>query len=167
MAAINDFTDFEAFKKSREFVRMTGKVVRSGKFNRDPDLVRQIRRASVSVLSNFAEGFDRDGTQEFVQYLTYSKGSIGEMRGQLIYAVDEEMLEEEKRVELDQVARRATRLIGGLITYLNSGKHRGRKYTRFENDAKANSQAPQNKFPSHGIPRAAKTVDGRRSTVDG
>jgi four helix bundle protein len=166
MAAINDFTDFEAFKKSREFVRMTGKVVRSGKFNRDPDLVRQIRRASVSVLSNFAEGFDREGTQEFVQYLTYSKGSIGEMRGQLIYAVDEEMLEEQKRVELDQVARRATRLIGGLITYLNSGKHRGRKYTRFENDA--NSRTPQNESPSHRTPGQEKrrTVDGRRSTVD-
>jgi four helix bundle protein len=130
------------------------------------DLVRQIRWASVSVLSNFAEVFDREGTQDFVQYLTYSKGSIGEMRGQLMYAVDEEMLEEQKRLELDQVARRATRLIGGLITYLNSGKHRGRKYTRFENDT--NSQTPQNESPSHRTTRQEKrrTVDGRRSTVD-
>jgi hypothetical protein len=92
------------------------------------------------------------------------------LRGQLTYAVDEEMLEEEKRLELDEVARRATRLLGGLITYLNSGKHRGRKYTRFENDTKANSQAPQNEFPSHRSPRAAKaegglTVDGRWLTA--
>ena len=162
MAGINDFTDFEAFKKSREFVRMTGKVVRSGKFGRDPDLVRQIRRASVSVLSNFAEGFDREGTHEFVQFLTYSKGSIGEMRGQLIYAVDEEILEEEKRVELDQVARRATRLIGGLITYLNSGKYRGRKYGRFENNQESTPISENQLRADRSSGKQRKTEDGRR-----
>jgi four helix bundle protein len=130
------------------------------------DLVRQIRWASVSVFSNFTEVFDREGTQEFVQYLTYSKGSIGEMRGQLMYAVDEEMLEEQKRLELDQVARRAIRLIGGLITYLNSGKHRGAstlvsKTTRILRRRRMSLPvtAPQGRKNGGRL-----TVDGRRLT---
>jgi four helix bundle protein len=128
MTGIKDFTDFEAFRQSREFVKQTGKAIRTYRLNRDFDLVRQMRKASISVLSNFAEGFDREGNNEFVQFLTYSKGSIGEVRGQLIYAVDQELLPGEKQIELDELGKSASRLVGGLITYLSSCNHRGRKY---------------------------------------
>ena len=84
MTGIKDFTDFEAFRQSREFVKQTGRAIRTYRLNRDLDLVRQMRKASISVLSNFAEGFNREGNNEFVQFLAYSKGSIGELRGQLI-----------------------------------------------------------------------------------
>jgi four helix bundle protein len=128
MIEIKDFTDFEAFWQSREFVKQTGKAIRYYRLNRDPDLVWQMRKASISVLSNFAEGFDREGSNEFVQFLTYSKGSIGEIRGQLIYAVDQELLPYEKQAEIDQLEKSASRLVGGLITYLNSCGHQDRKY---------------------------------------
>jgi four helix bundle protein len=95
---------------------------------KDLDLVRQIRRASVSILSNFAEGFEREGRQEFLQYLSFSKGSVGEIRAQLMYAVDEGYLDEAQQQEADQVGREATRLIGGLMKHLRASEIAGRKF---------------------------------------
>ena len=128
MPLIEDFTDFEAFKRCRDFTRKVGVLVRTGYLRKDLDLVRQIRRASVSILSNFAEGFEREGRQEFLQFLSFSKGSVGEIRAQLMYAVDEGYLEEALQKEADHIGREATRLIGGLMKHLNTCEIAGRKY---------------------------------------
>src|SRR5260370_34746807 len=85
MATGTDFRDFEAFKACRAFAREIGLLVRTRKFAPNRRLVDQMERASISVLSNFAEGFEREGNSEFVQFLSISKGSIGELRAQLIY----------------------------------------------------------------------------------
>jgi four helix bundle protein len=85
MANIKDFRDLDAFKASRAFVREIGFLVRSTSLRRSRNLVGQMERASISVLSNFAEGAERDGNAEFIQFLTICKGSIGELRAQLIY----------------------------------------------------------------------------------
>jgi four helix bundle protein len=128
MSLIEDFTDFEAFRRCRDFTRKVGVLVRTGYLRKDLDLVRQIRRASVSILSNFAEGFEREGRQEFLQFLSFSKGSVGEIRAQLMYAVDEEYLEEAQQMEADHIGREATRLIGGLMKHLSTCEIAGRKY---------------------------------------
>ena len=128
VARIEDFADFEAFKRCRDFTRKVGGLIRTDSLRRDLDLVRQIRRASVSILSNFAEGFEREGRQEFLQFLSFSKGSVGEIRAQLMYAVDEGYLEEALQKEADDVGREATRLIGGLMKHLNKSEIPGRKY---------------------------------------
>jgi 23S rRNA-intervening sequence protein len=82
----------------------------------------------VSIPSNFAEGFEREGRQEFLQFLSFSKGSVGEIRAQLMYAVDEGYLEEAEQKEADHVGREATRLIGGLMKHLSKSEIPGRKY---------------------------------------
>ena len=128
MPLIEDFTDFEAFKRCRDLTRKVGGLIRTDSLRRDLDLVRQIRRASVSILSNFAEGFEREGRQEFLQFLSFSKGSVGEIRAQLMYAVDEGYLEEALQKEADHVGREATRLIGGLMKHLNKSEIPGQKY---------------------------------------
>jgi len=128
MPLIEDFTDFEAFKRCRDFTRKVGFLVRTGYLRKDLDLVRQMRKASVSILSNFAEGFEREGRQEFLQFLSFSKGSVGEIRAQLMYAVDEGYLEEALQKEADHIGREATRLIGGLMKHLNKSEILGRKY---------------------------------------
>jgi four helix bundle protein len=89
-----------------------------------------MERASISILSNFAEGFEREGNSEFVQLLAISKGSIGELRAQLIYAVDLGLLPESQYDTLDSAAESATRLLGGLMRYLGGSTKRGRKYDR-------------------------------------
>jgi four helix bundle protein len=86
-----------------------------------------MERAAISVLSNFAEGFERDGNAEFVQFLTISKGSIGELRGQLIYSLDVGLIDEALQTELDDQAATATRMVGGLIRYLSGTELVGRK----------------------------------------
>ena len=101
MANINDFRDFEAFKASRSFVREIGLLIRTAPLRRNRSLVDQMERASISVLSNFAEGFERDGNAEFIQFLTICKGSVGELRAQLIYCVDIALIEAEKYEVLD------------------------------------------------------------------
>ena len=128
MAKLNSFTDFEAFQASRSFVREVGLLIRSPKFRRDRVLFEQMERAAISVLSNFAEGFERDGNAEFAQFLSISKGSIGELRGQLIYSLDVGLIEEPLYAELDDKADTATRMVGGPIRYLAGSEFRGRKF---------------------------------------
>ena len=129
MSLIKDFTDFEAFKRCRDFTRKVGGLIRKEMIaTKDLDLARQIRRASVSILSNFAEGYEREGRQEFLQFLSFSKGSVGEVRAQLMYAVDEGYLEEAQQQQADQIGKEATCLVGGLMKHLSSCEIAGRKY---------------------------------------
>jgi four helix bundle protein len=128
MAKLNSFTDFEAFQASRTFVREVGLLIRTPKFRGNRVLFEQMERAAISVLSNFAEGFERDGNAEFAQFLSISKGSIGELRGQLIYSLDVGLIDEPLHAELDNKADTATRMVGGLIRYLAGTELRGRKF---------------------------------------
>ena len=128
MPKLNSFTDFEAFQASRSFVREVGLLIRSPKFRQDKVLFEQMERAAISVLSNFAEGFERDGNAEFAQFLSISKGSIGELRGQLIYSLDVGLIDERLHAELDDKGETATRMVGGLMRYLSGTELRGRKF---------------------------------------
>jgi four helix bundle protein len=130
MANIKDFRDFEAFQACRAFVREIGFLIRSVPLRRNRSLVDQMERASISVLSNFAEGFERDGNAEFMQFLTICKGSVGELRAQLIYCLDIELIERELYDELDLLAEKSARRLGGLARYLRTSSKTGRKYER-------------------------------------
>jgi four helix bundle protein len=130
MATVTDFRDFEAFKACRAFAREIGLLVRTRKFSPNRRLVDQMERASISILSNFAEGFEREGNSEFIQFLAISKGSLGELRAQLIYALDLGLVPESQYDTLDTSAESATRLLGGLMRYLGGSAKRGRKYDR-------------------------------------
>ena len=82
MATFHRFEDIESWKKARELTTLIYKITSIGNFARDFGLRDQIRRASVSIASNIAEGFERDGTKEFVQFLYIAKGSAGEVKTQ-------------------------------------------------------------------------------------
>jgi four helix bundle protein len=137
MAEIRNFHDFESFKACRAFVRAIGLTLRKPKFSSDRILAAQMQRASISVLSNFAEGFEREGNTEFIQFISVSKGSVGELRAQLIYSLDLGLLDEEAFNELDALGESATRLLGGLIRYLGKSEKRGSKYDARKRKARA------------------------------
>jgi four helix bundle protein len=147
MAKLNSFSDFEAFQASRALVREVGLLIRSPKFRPNRVLFEQMERAAISVLSNFAEGFERDGNAEFAQFLSISKGSIGELRGQLIYSLDVGLIEEPVYRELDDKANTATRLVGGLIRYLSGSELRGRKFGQ-RPEKKPTKRKPTKRVPS-------------------
>jgi four helix bundle protein len=130
MAKVNDFKDFDAFKACRAFVRETGLLVRTPSFISNRNLANQMERASISVLSNFAEGYERDGNAEFIHFLTVSKGSVGEIRAQLIYSLDMGLVSEKRYEELDIMGISASRMLGGLNRYLSGSEKRGRKFDR-------------------------------------
>lgn len=86
--AIKQFEDLKVWQSSREFVKSIYKLTSKTKFKNDYGFKDQIQRASVSIINNIAEGFERDNNKEFIRFLTFSKGSAGEVRSLLYVAKD-------------------------------------------------------------------------------
>lgn len=128
MATFKKFEDIEAWKRARELTKKIYALSRSGEFSRDFGLRDQIRRASVSVMSNIAEGHDRSGTGEFVQFLATAKGSAAEVRSQLYVALDQEYIDERTFAEMNGLADETGSMIGGLMNYLRRSGIKGAKY---------------------------------------
>jgi four helix bundle protein len=97
---IERFEDLIAWQKARALTRCIYDVTRQGPFSRDFGLSRQIQRAAVSIMSNIAEGFERNNPGEFHQFLSIAKGSCAELRSQLYVAVDVGYLTQVTRDEL-------------------------------------------------------------------
>ena len=127
---MDDFEQFDAFQRCREFVRAVVEPLNRGVFSKDPILVTQLRKTMLSIYSNLAEGFERDGNREFSQFVSIAKGSVGETRGQLLYAFDFGYLERERFDQLNELGRNAARCLGGLMRHLNNSKFRGRKFKK-------------------------------------
>jgi four helix bundle protein len=128
MATFQSFEELQAWQKARELTRNVYLVSDQGSFSRDFGLRDQIRRACVSIMSNIAEGFDRGGTVEFVQFLAIAKGSAGEVKSQLYIAMDQNYMSKETFTHLFSLATETGRLIGGLMNYLRQSNIRGTKY---------------------------------------
>lgn len=85
------FEDIEAWQFSRELAKQIYGGTKQGQFAHDYGLKDQIQRAAVSIMSNIAEGFERGGNKEFLNFLSIAKGSCGEVRSQLYVAFDRVM----------------------------------------------------------------------------
>ena len=83
MPTIYKFEDMEVWQNARSLTKKIYICSSNGKFSKDFGLRDQIRRASVSIMSNIAEGFERGSNKEFIQFLFIAKGSAGEVRSQL------------------------------------------------------------------------------------
>lgn len=128
MATIKRFEDIVSWQKARELNQILGGIIDSGKFKHSYKLIEQIESSCGSVMDNIAEGFERSGNREFLQFLYISKGSCGEFRSQLYRAFDRKYL---TQLEFDDLYKRALEvivLIQGLIEYLESSLMKGTKY---------------------------------------
>ena len=130
MAKITRFEDIKAWRKARALTAAIYQLPSHGEFARDYGLRDQLRRAAVSSMSNIAEGFEREGNKEFVQFLTHSKGSAAEIKSQLYVALDAGYINQTQFDGLSQLADETARLIGGFIRYLQSSDYRGRKFAQ-------------------------------------
>lgn len=128
MAKIKRFEDVESWKRSRELTKKIYESTSVGEFRKDFGLRDQIRRASVSILSNIAEGFERGGDREFLNFLAIAKGSCGEVRAQLYVAFDQGYLAREKFEALSNAAKEVSGLLSGFMKYLRQSDLRGSKY---------------------------------------
>jgi len=125
-----EFEDIRAWQSARTLTQRIYLVTDAETFRRDFDLRRQLRRASVSIMTNIAEGFERDGRKEFISFLSIAKGSAGEVRSQLYVAFDAEYLSETEFSEILAVARTVSRQLSRLIRYLRRSSIPGSKFPR-------------------------------------
>ncbi|MBN8823348.1 MULTISPECIES: four helix bundle protein [unclassified Spirosoma] len=112
MAKIEQFEDLIVWK---EGLRLAIDVYKSLAECKDFSLRDQMRRCSVSVPSNIAEGFERNSNKEFIRFLRISKGSSGELRTQLYIAIGVGLLDEESGKELINQSRLISRMLQSLI----------------------------------------------------
>ena len=133
MATIKRFEDISAWQKAIELSKEIYAITKIGRFSKDYELKGQILKASGSIMDNIAEGFERGGKGEFIQFLGIAKGSCGEVRSQLYRALDREYIDKEKFNELYNFSDEISKMIKGLITYLNGTTIRGQKYKKQSN----------------------------------
>ena len=120
MAAIKRFEDIEAWQKARELTKAIYALSNDGQFARDFGLRDQIRRASVSIMSNIAEGFSRQSNPEFIRFLSYATASATELQSHLYVALDQGYIDQGAFAELYSQATKVSKLINAFMTYLRS-----------------------------------------------
>ncbi|MBT1700546.1 four helix bundle protein [Fulvivirgaceae bacterium PWU4] len=128
MATIKSFEDIEVWQRARAFSLKIYDLTQEGSFAKDYSLRNQINDASGSVMDNIAEGFERGGNKEFINFLSYAKGSAGETRSQLYRAVDRKHITEETFVNLKTEALAISKMISGFMSYLQTSSIRGSKF---------------------------------------
>lgn len=126
MAGITRFEEIEAWKTARQLTNMVYALGNQTGFNRDFGLRDQIRRASVSVMSNIAEGFESRTDIQFVNFLGMAKASVGEVRAQLYAALDQTYISEEQFKEAFGLAETCARQIAKFVAYLESNPRKRR-----------------------------------------
>jgi four helix bundle protein len=114
------FEDLEVWQGARALVKAIYQATGQGAFGRDFGLRDQVRRAAVSVMSNIAEGFERNGDREFRHFLLIAKALAGEVRSSLYVARDLEYVDEATHAMLTHQATSLGRQTGGFIKYLEA-----------------------------------------------
>jgi four helix bundle protein len=118
MGKFNSFEEINSWQKARIFNKRIYLITESSTFKKDFDFVRQIRRASISISSNIAEGFERNTDKEFIYFLYVAKASAGEVRSQLYLAYDLEYITKEEFETLIESVTEIAKLLSGFIKYL-------------------------------------------------
>ena len=130
MPEIKQFEDLDVWQKARELTRLIYQISSDPMFAKDFGLKDQIRRSSVSILSNISEGFERGGNKEFIQFLSYAKGSCGELRAQLYVTLDQQYIDKDDFKNISDKALDLSRMISGFIKYLRNSPLKGNKYKK-------------------------------------
>jgi four helix bundle protein len=116
MGGVQRFEDLVAWQVAREVTKEIYTLTRSGPFAKDFGLIDQMRRAAVSIMSNIAEGFERESLPEGLHFYAVAKASCAELRSQLYVALDAEYLKQEQFDALQAKSHRLARLLSGLRT---------------------------------------------------
>lgn len=127
MAKIERFEDLEVWKMAFESANIIYDITSVGKFSQDYVLRDQIRRAGISIFSNIAEGFERDGNKEFANFLTIAKGSCGEARSQAIFAFHRNYISKDEFDLLSGKLILTNKQLSGFRSYIHRSELKGRK----------------------------------------
>jgi len=128
MATINNFEELRVWQKARILCQEIYEIIEKEKFCKDYKLKDQINGSSGSVMDNIAEGFGRQGNNEFINFLTISNRSVLEVKSQLYRALDRKYITPEKFDELEKLIEEISKMIAALIIYLDKSDFRGKKF---------------------------------------
>ena len=128
MSEIKCFEDIEVWKLAYEYAVEIYKITGGGLFCQDLRFQGQIRASAGSIMDNIAEGYERDGTKEFIQFLSYAKGSCGESRSQLHRAYSVGFINEVSYNLMIQKSKIISKSLSGFINYLKNSGMKGTKY---------------------------------------
>ncbi len=130
MATIEKFEDIISWKEARELNRVIGDLIDGGRFKNSYRLINQIEGSAGSIMDNIAEGFERGGNKEFIQFLYIAKASCGELRSQLYRALDRNYINQKEFDMISTQAKKISSLIQKFISYLENTDTKGIKYKK-------------------------------------
>ena len=128
MATIKTFEEIEAWTKSRSMSNELFQIFTRDPARKDFALKDQINRSIGSVMDNIAEGFNRGGNREFIQFLSIAKGSAAETQSQLYRLYDRQYISKDEFDRLYQEIFSITRMLGGMLSYLKRSELKGPKF---------------------------------------
>jgi|SRR5690349_12995344 len=128
MATYKSFEELDIWQRARVLAKDIYAQTMQGSFSKDFSLRDQINRSSGSIMDNIAEGFERGGTKEFITFLSYAKGSAGEVRSQIYRAHDRSHIDDSSFKLLRDEAVSVSKGISGFINYLKSSTFRGPRF---------------------------------------
>ena len=127
MGSVTRFEDLVAWQKARSLTKAVYALTHTPSLARDFGLKNQLQRATVSVMSNIAEGFERSSSAEFHQFLMISKSSCAEVRSLLYVALDVGYVDQTQFDQLFSLADETARIIGALRVAIERRKNESRR----------------------------------------
>jgi four helix bundle protein len=128
MATVRNFEELEIWIKARNLNKRILEITQRDSIKKDFRFYSQIRASAGSVMDNIAEGFERDSRLEFINHLSFSKGSCGEVQSQIFRAFDDKTISDEEQNELISEYKTLAKDIGNFIRYLNKSDIKGQKF---------------------------------------
>jgi len=128
MGKILKFEDLEIWQNARVICQFIEYLIQNTTLKTNFSLKDQIDRSSGSVMDNTAEGFERNGNREFIQFLSIAKGSCGEVKSQSYRAFDKKLISDEQHLKLNEMAESEKNRIGAMMSYLNNCELIGLKF---------------------------------------
>src|SRR5688572_17387599 len=128
MMGAKRFEELPVWLLAKDLAVLIYKMTDGEKLRADFGLKDQLRRCAVSIVSNIAEGYERNGNREFIQFLSFAKGSAGELRAQLHISREIEYISDTQFKELSDKAELISKMIAGFIKFLKDSKLKGAKF---------------------------------------
>ena len=128
MAKAQKFEELAIFQMARELCKEVYIITKEKEFNKDSRFVQQIHASAGSVMDNIAEGYEREGNKEFVNFLYIAKGSCGEVRSQIIRASDVGFIDNDTATRLYNDCISLSKAISAFIKSLKTSSYRGSKH---------------------------------------
>lgn len=130
MASIQKFEDLICWQKAREYCKIIFKLSEKPCYNTDFRFKNQYNSSAGSIMDNIAEGYEREGNKEFLQFLSIAKASLAENKSQTYRSFDRKFIDEVEFVNTLKLANELKQIIEGFMTYLRNSEIKGLKFKK-------------------------------------